>query len=260
MLLCNYVLTPTLKSTLALPSASVAAAVSPTLLSSAFVIIIAVVLVIHLMPLLRFPLPASGRRGWRVILALAAVNPKEVNKATIHLQLTRDMILCTLNCDKHDAVALPVPLTPHLHMICRWSGIVEFIDGDGGSCALPFQVPPLWLSPVQSILGVDLLPLHLLHHFVPGNDAGAALVVVLPHNFFKDHFIKQFCMDCADEQDRVAIFGHSNFVLTVFHCSVHMEHFVSIVMFDVCIVGDSKRVFCLDGEGPHIRQLGGRVD
>ncbi len=101
MLLCNYVLTPTLKSTLALPSASAAVAVYPALLASASVTIVAFVLVVHLVPLLLFSLPASasGRRGRRVVLALAAVNPKEVNKATIHLQLTCNMILPTLNCD-----------------------------------------------------------------------------------------------------------------------------------------------------------------
>ncbi len=159
MLLCNYVLTLTLKNTLALPSTSAPVDVSPALLASTSVVIVAFVLVIHLVPLLRFPLPVLGRRGRRVVLALAAVDPKEVNKAAIHLQLTGDTILCTLKCNQHDAVALPVPLTPHLYMICQRSGIVEFINRDGGSCALPFQVRHLWLSPVQSIvLGVDLLP------------------------------------------------------------------------------------------------------
>jgi hypothetical protein len=99
MLLCNYVLTPTLKTTLARPTASFAAAVSPALLASASVVILAAVFVVYLMPLLQFPLPASGRRGWTVVLALAAVDPKEIKEATFHLQLTHDTILCTLNCD-----------------------------------------------------------------------------------------------------------------------------------------------------------------
>ncbi len=52
MLLSNYVLTPTLKTTLALPSASFAATVAPALLASTSVIIVAVILVVHLVPLL----------------------------------------------------------------------------------------------------------------------------------------------------------------------------------------------------------------
>jgi hypothetical protein len=120
--------------------------------------------------------------------------------------------------------------------MCRRSGLVKFINGNGGSCALPFQVRHLWLFPVWSILGIDLLPLHLLHSIAPGNDASAALVVVLPHNIFEDHFIKQFCMDCADKQDQVAIFGPSNLVLTVFHCSVYTEHYISVVMLAGCVV------------------------
>jgi hypothetical protein len=73
------VLTLTLKSFLVLPSAFVAATISPALLASTSVVIVAVVLVIHLVPLLLFPLPALGRRGRRVVLALAAIDPKEVN-------------------------------------------------------------------------------------------------------------------------------------------------------------------------------------
>ncbi len=98
MLLCNYVFTLTLKSTLALSSASAAVDVSPALLASASIVIVTFVLVIHLVPLLRFPLPALGRRGRRVVLALAAVNPKQVNVAAFDLQLTLDLILCTLKC------------------------------------------------------------------------------------------------------------------------------------------------------------------
>jgi hypothetical protein len=244
MLLCNYVLTLTLKTTLALPSASAAATVSPALLASASVIIVAVVLILHFVPLLRFPLPALGRRGWRVILALAAVNPKEVNKAAFYLQLTHNMILRTLYCDEHDAVALRVPLTMHLHTI--WHRIVEFIDGDGGSCTLSLQECHLWSSPVKSILGVDLLPLLLLHRVVPGNDASAAIVVVVLHYFFKYDFIKRFCTDCADKQDQAAIFGHLHLVLTVFHCSVHMEHYVGVVVLASCVEGDGEGVFRLD--------------
>jgi hypothetical protein len=123
MLLCNYVLTRTLKTTLVLPSASV--------------VIIPVVLVIHLMPLLQIPLPVLGRRGWRVVLALAAVDPKQVNVAAFYLQLTPDTILRTLYSDDHDTVALRVPFATHLHMIrCL---IVEFVDSNRGSWTLPLR-------------------------------------------------------------------------------------------------------------------------
>ncbi len=216
MVQCNYVLTPTLKSFLALPSASAAATVSPALLTSTSVVIVAVVLVVHLMPLLQYPLPASGRRGWRVVLALAAVDPREVNKAAFYLQLTHNTILRTLYCDEHDAVALHVPLTMHLHTI--WCGIVEFIDSDGDSCTLPLQECHLWSSLVKSVLGVDCLPLHLLHRVIPGDDTSAAIVVVAFHYFFEDHLIKQLHTDCADKQDQAAIFGHSHLILTVFRC------------------------------------------
>jgi hypothetical protein len=55
------------------------AALSLTLLASASVvvttvIILVLVLVVHLVPLFQ-ALPASGRRAWRFVLALAAVNP-----------------------------------------------------------------------------------------------------------------------------------------------------------------------------------------
>ncbi len=98
MLLCNYVLTSSLKSTLALSSASAAVDVSPAPLASASVVIVAFLLIVHLVPLLRFPLPALGRRVWRVVLALAAINPKQVNVAAFDLQLTLDLILRTLKC------------------------------------------------------------------------------------------------------------------------------------------------------------------
>ncbi len=90
-----------------------------------------------------------------------------------------------------------MPLTTNHHTI--WRLIVEFVDGDMSFSTLPLEVRHLWLSSAQSILGVDLLPLHLLHRIIPGNDAGAALVVVLPHDIFEDCFIEQFCTDCADE-------------------------------------------------------------
>ncbi len=176
MLLCNYVLFLTLETSLALPSTTAAANLSPALLASASVVIVAVVLVIHLMSLLRFPLPAPGRRGRRVVLALAAVYPKQVNIAAFDLQLTPDSILCNLHNDEHDAVALHMPLTMNLHTI--WRLIVKFVDGDRHSHTLPLEVRHLWCLPVKSILGVNLLCLHLLHRVIPGNDASTALMVM----------------------------------------------------------------------------------
>ncbi len=182
MLLCNYVLFLTLETSLALPSTTAAANVSPALLASASVVIVAVILVIYLMSLLQFPLPASGRRGQRFVLALAAVNPKQVNVAAFDLQLTPDSILCTLHSDEHDAVAQHMPLTMNLHTI--WHLIVEFVDSNRISCTVPLQVHHLWCSPVKSIIGVDLLCLHLLHSVIPGNDASAVLMVVVHHDFY----------------------------------------------------------------------------
>jgi hypothetical protein len=90
-----------------------------------------------------------------------------------------------------------MPLTTNLHTI--WCLIAEFVDGNRSSRTLSLEVRHLLISPVQSILGLDLLPLHLLHRIIPGDDAGTALMVVLPHIFFEDRFIERLCMDCAEE-------------------------------------------------------------
>jgi hypothetical protein len=58
--------------------------------------------------------------------------------------------------------------------------------------------------------------------------------------------------DCADKQDRAIIFGHLNLVLTVLHCSVHTEHYAGVVVLAGRVVGDGKRVSCLNGVGPYI--------
>jgi hypothetical protein len=122
------------------------------------------------------------RRGRRVVLALAAVDPKQVNVAASDLRLTPDSILRTLHSDEHDAVALHMPLTMNLHMMQRL--IVKFVDGNWCSPTLPLEVRYLWHSPEKSILGVDLLCIYLLHRVIPGNDASASLVVVSLHDFF----------------------------------------------------------------------------
>jgi hypothetical protein len=82
-----------------LTSAAVAA-VSPTLPSSASVVVataillvLVLVLVVHFVPLLGALLPALGRRAWRVVLALAAVDLKEVDVAVFNLQFCFGPIL-----------------------------------------------------------------------------------------------------------------------------------------------------------------------
>jgi hypothetical protein len=91
----------TLETSVALPSTTAPANVSPALLASASIVILAVVvLIIHLMSLLQFPFPALGRRGWRVVLALAAVDPNQGNVAAFDLQLTPDLILRILHSDE----------------------------------------------------------------------------------------------------------------------------------------------------------------
>ena len=89
MLLCNYEPTRKLEPPLALLSAAATVATSPTTLTSASVIVATVLIVIcHIVPLLRAPLPASRRRAWRAIvtpLTLAAVEPKKVNKDALYL-------------------------------------------------------------------------------------------------------------------------------------------------------------------------------
>jgi hypothetical protein len=72
----------TLEISLVLPSTTATVDIPPALLVSTSIIIVAViVLVIHLVSFLQNPLPVSGRRGQRVVLALAAVDPKQVNVA-----------------------------------------------------------------------------------------------------------------------------------------------------------------------------------
>jgi hypothetical protein len=136
MLLCYYELTPTLKPSLALPSAAAVATVSSASFASASVVvanvlILILVVVIHLVPLLQAPLPAPGRRAWRVVLALAAVEPEEVVLIAADLQFRLDPLLCLLYRDEQDIVTLHVPLTfLVLHpVLCQV--VVLIIDGDG---------------------------------------------------------------------------------------------------------------------------------
>ncbi len=90
-----------LKPSHALPSALAVAAISPASLASTSVIVatlldlvLVLVLVVHLVPCLRAPLPASGRRAWRVVLALATVEPKEVNIVAFSFQFYLGPLLC----------------------------------------------------------------------------------------------------------------------------------------------------------------------
>jgi hypothetical protein len=75
-----------------------------------------------------------------------------------------------------------MPLTLNIHRIRHL--IVVFVDGDWRSRALPPEVCHLWSSPEKSMLGMNLLCFHLLHRVIPGDDASAALVVVILHDFF----------------------------------------------------------------------------
>jgi hypothetical protein len=80
-----------------LTSAAVAT-IPPALLASASIIVATVtvlilVLIVHLVPLLRALLPVSRRRALRDVLALAVVNPKEVNVAAFNFHFCLGPIL-----------------------------------------------------------------------------------------------------------------------------------------------------------------------
>ena len=131
MLLCNYVFLPPLEPLLALPSPSVAAAsltstiVVVVLVIDIVVVVVAIVAIHHMtnLSVLQASLLASARRrAWRVVtpLALATVDPEEVNVASLHLHHLR-ALLSLLHCHEHNAVTLHVPLTIFsLHLVLRW--------------------------------------------------------------------------------------------------------------------------------------------
>jgi hypothetical protein len=224
------------------------ATVSPASLASASVVVTtAIVLVVHLVPLLRVPLPASGRRAWSVVLALAAVKPKEVDVAAFDLQFCLGTILCLFHSVEYDAVALHVPLTSLiLHPVLR--RVVMLIYGGGHARALPLEPHHLQLAPEKSILGVHLLFHHFQCRVIPGDNASAAFAVIIFHDFFSDFFIKRPCVDCANEREQVAILGHLHLILTLLHCAIHSDHHAGAVVRTISIVGYCKGVGCLYGE------------
>ena len=77
------------RAPLALLFAAATVAISPTMLTSASVIVAAILIVIdHIVPLLQAPLPALTRKAWRAgvtPLTLAAIKSKKVNKAALCL-------------------------------------------------------------------------------------------------------------------------------------------------------------------------------
>ena len=112
MLLCNYVFPPPQEPLLALPSPSAAAAsltstiVVVVLVIDIVVVVVAVVAVHRVtnLSVLRVSLLESARRrAWRVVtpLALATVNPKEVNVASLHLHFRLRALLSLLHCHEH---------------------------------------------------------------------------------------------------------------------------------------------------------------
>ncbi len=139
MLLCNYVFLSPLVITLTLPppSSTVAAAAS---LTSAIIVIVDVVVhrVPTILPILRSSLLATTRRAWRVVtpLALATVDPKEVDVASPDLQLRLRPLLRLLDRDNHDTIALHFILTSFVfYPVPRW--IVMLVHGRGSARALP---------------------------------------------------------------------------------------------------------------------------
>ena len=123
MLLCNYVFLPPLVPPLPFPSS--VATVSPpsvfVLVVVIVVVVVVVIVVVHLVPCCWWQslLALATRRAWRAVtpLALATVDPEEVDVASRHFQFRLRPLLRLLHCHDHDTVALHVPHTsfiPHL--------------------------------------------------------------------------------------------------------------------------------------------------
>jgi hypothetical protein len=97
-----------------------------------------------------------------VVLTLAAVN--------LHCRL--GPLLCILYRDEHDTIELhmsPIFLVLHTPVLRRIL-FVLLLDGSGRARALPLEPHHLRLAPEKTILGAQLLCLHLKHRVVPGND------------------------------------------------------------------------------------------
>ena len=136
MLLWNYEYLPPLEPLLALPPPSVAVAAAS--LTSAIIVVVDVV--VHRVPILRSSILASARRrAWRVVTPLAllaTVDPEEVDVASRHFQLRLSPLLRLPHRDKHDTVALHVPLTPFVfHPVLR--RVIVLVDTVGSARALP---------------------------------------------------------------------------------------------------------------------------
>jgi hypothetical protein len=134
MLIWNYEFLPPLEPLLALPPPSVAVA----LRTSAIIVVVDVI--VHHMPILRLSLLASARRrAWRVVTPLAllaTVDPEEVDVTSRLFQLHLSPLLCLPHRDKHDTVALHVPLFLFVfHPVLRQ--VIVFVDTGGSARALP---------------------------------------------------------------------------------------------------------------------------
>ena len=95
-----------------------------------------------------------------VVLTLAAVD--------LHCRL--GPILCILYRDEHDTIELHMsPIFLVLRTVLRRILVVLQLTGSGCARALPLEPHHLRLAPEKTILGAQLLCLHLKHRVVPGN-------------------------------------------------------------------------------------------
>jgi hypothetical protein len=171
-----------LKHSLVLPFAAATAAVWPASLTSASgivaaLLILVLIIVLHLVPLLKEPLPALGREAWRVVLALSTVDePKEINVVAFHLQFCLSLLLHLLYSDEHNTVALHVPLTfLVLHPVLNQ--VVMLIDNSWHAHSLPLELHHLQLASEKKIFWGHLLLFYFKRRVVPGNTVSTALAV-----------------------------------------------------------------------------------
>jgi hypothetical protein len=123
----------------------------------------------------------------------AAVEPKKVNKATLHLHLCLGLLFALLDHDKHNAVALYV-LLPVLVADLVFGQVVMHVYG-GHARALPLEAHYLQLDPQKVINWVQLVLPHLLTVVILGNKASAALASVAFHHLFHGLPCKRPCAD-----------------------------------------------------------------
>ena len=146
--------------------------------------------------------------------------------------------------------------SPRLSLTTVLRRVIMFVDSGGSAHALTPKPHHLRITPVDTILGENILCLHFKCRVVLGDDASAALAVLHTHDLAEDLLIEVVpradCMNMK-EQEQAAVLCHLHLILILLHCSVYAKHHVDIVIDSVgvlLLVGHREAVSVsgLDGE------------